>query len=319
MGRYLLNRLVMTVLVVLVVMTFLSLLVHLVPGDPVQIVLGPQATASQIAVVRAEMGLDDPIYVQVWDFVVGAVQGDLGRDFLSRDPVSELIVEVLPHTVALAVVSLALASVTGIPLGVLAARKQGSAIDRMVGLVSVGFVSLPSYVVSLYLLVIFAVELRLLPASGASSFSDPVDYARNLILPATALALSWIGYVSRIVRACMLEVLGSNYIRTARAFGVRERVIFRKGALKNAIIPTLAVLSSGMANLLGGAVIIEIIFSRPGLGRLTVEAISERNFPIVQGTVLVIALIYVTINLLADISYRWVDPRIRVEDRAQAV
>lgn len=314
MGRYLLKRLGMTLVVVLVVMSFLSLLVHLVPGDPVTIVLGTQATAPQIALVRAEMGFDDPIYVQVWDFVIGALQGDLGRDFLSRTPVTELIADVMPHTAILAVTSLALASVIGIPLGVFAARHQNSLSDRLIGVVSVSFVAMPSYVVSLLLLVVFAVKLQLVPAVGAGSLTDPVDYAQRLLLPAVALALTWIGYVSRLVRTSMLSVLGSNYIRTARAFGVPERVIFRKGALKNAIVPTVAVLSSGLANLLGGAVIVEIIFSRPGLGRLTVEAIAERNFPIVQGTVLVIALIYVVTNLLADLSYRWVDPRIRVEE-----
>lgn len=315
MAQYLLKRLGMTVLVVLAVMSFLSLLVHLVPGDPVQIVLGPQASQSQIEVVRAEMGFDDPIPVQVWDFVVGAAQGDLGRDFLSRAPVTQLLLEVMPHTAVLAVVSLTIASLIGIPLGVLAARRQDTLVDRVIGLVSVSFVSMPSYVVSLFLLAIFAVELQLLPAVGAGTFSEPLDYAQRLVLPATALALTWIGYVARLVRTSMLNVLGSNYVRTARAYGVPERTIFRKGALKNAIIPTVAVLSSGLANLLGGAVIVEIIFSRPGLGRLTVEAISERNFPIVQGAVLVIALIYVTTNLLADLSYRWVDPRIRVEDK----
>jgi peptide/nickel transport system permease protein len=314
MGRYLLKRLGMTVLVVLVVMSFLSLLVHLVPGDPVTIVLGTQATASQIALVREEMGFDNPIYVQVWDFVVGALQGDLGRDFLSRTPVTQLILDVMPHTAILAVTSLALASLVGIPLGVFAARHQNSLSDRIIGVVSVSFVAMPSYVVSLLLLVVFAVKLQLFPAVGAGSLTDPVDYAQRLILPSIALALTWIGYVARLVRTSMLSVLGSNYIRTARAFGVPERVIFRKGALKNAIVPTVAVLSSGLANLLGGAVIVEIIFSRPGLGRLTVEAIAERNFPIVQGAVLVIALIYVITNLLADISYRWVDPRIRVEE-----
>ena len=309
----------MTVLVVLAVMTFLSSLVHLVPGDPVSIVLGPQGSASQAAIVRDEMGLDDPVLVQVWDFIVGALHGDLGRDFLSRTPVAELIAEALPHTVILAITALGLAAVVGIPLGVFAARYQNSIVDRFLAVVSVGFITMPSYVAALLLLVVFAVQMNALPAVGTGSLADPVDYATHLILPASALALAWVGYVARLVRTSMLSVLGANYIRTARAFGVGERVVFYKWALKNAIIPTVAVLSTGLADLLGGAVLAEIIFSRPGLGRLTVEAISERNFPVVQGTVLVIALFYVVTNLAADLSYRFLDPRVRVEESAVGV
>ncbi|MEW2385906.1 ABC transporter permease [Micromonospora sp. NPDC047707] len=316
MATYLLKRLGMTVVVVLTVMTFLSLLVHLVPGDPVEIVLGPQATPAQVEVVRAEMGLDDPIPVQVWDFVVGALRGDLGLDFLSRTPVTQLIAEAIPHTVVLAITALGLAALVGIPLGVYAARRQNSLADRAMALLSIGFITMPSYIAALLLLIVFAVQLDVLPALGTGSFANPLDYATHLVLPACALAIAWIGYVARLVRTSMLSVLGSNYVRTSRAFGVRDRIIFYKWALKNAIIPTVAVLSSGLADLLGGAVLVEIIFSRPGLGRLTVEAISERNFPIVQGAVLVIALFYVLTNLLADLSYRLVDPRIRVEDSA---
>ena len=319
MAAYLAKRVGMTVLVVLAVMTFLSSLVHLVPGDPVSIVLGPQGSASQAAIVRDEMGLDDPVLVQVWDFIVGALHGDLGRDFLSRTPVAELIAEALPHTVILAITALSLAAVVGIPLGVFAARYQNSIVDRFLAVVSVGFITMPSYVAALLLLVVFAVQMNALPAVGTGSLADPVDYATHLILPASALALAWVGYVARLVRTSMLSVLGANYIRTARAFGVGERVVFYKWALKNAIIPTVAVLSTGLADLLGGAVLAEIIFSRPGLGRLTVEAISERNFPVVQGTVLVIALFYVVTNLAADLSYRFLDPRVRVEESAVGV
>jgi peptide/nickel transport system permease protein len=157
------------------------------------------------------------------------------------------------------------------------------------------------------------VQLDWLPAIGAGSFSDPVDYVKHLILPATALAVTWIGYLGRLVRTSMLEVLGSNYIRTAHAFGLRERLIFYKYGLKNAIIPTVAVLGVGLGNLLGGAVFVEVIFSRPGLGSLIVDAISNRNFPIVRGAVLLVVVLVVTVNLIADLSYRLLDPRIRVE------
>lgn len=314
MSTYLIKRLGMTLLVVLIVMTFLSSLVRLVPGDPVQIVLGPQASQAQMRAVRAQMGLDHPIPVQVWDFITRALHGDLGHDFLSHRPVTSILLAALPHTVILAVTALGLAALFGIPLGVFAARHQNSALDRLLGLVSVGFITMPSYIAALLLLVVFAVQLHLLPAIGSGNLTDPADYLKHLVLPAAALALAWVGYLARLVRTSMLSVLGSNYVRTARAFGVRDRVVFYKWALKNAVIPTIAVLSTGLGDLLGGAVLVEVIFSRPGLGRVTVEAIAERNFPIVQGAVLVIALFYVLTNLVADLSYRFIDPRIRVEN-----
>jgi peptide/nickel transport system permease protein len=316
--RYLLKRLVMTFAVVLLVMLFLSVLVHIVPGDPARTILGPRATESLIATVNEEMGLDDPIPVQVWDFVSGAFTGDLGRDFLSRTPVSELIFEAFPHTIVLAVAALGLATLLGVPLGVYAATKPNSLLDRITALVSVSLITVPAYVGGLFLLLLFSLHWNVFPAVGAGDFSAPVDYLERLALPAIALALTWIGYIARLVRTSMLEVLGANYIRTARAFGLRERLVFYKYALKNAIIPTVAVVSVGLGELMGGAVFVEVIFSRPGLGRLTVEAIATRNFPIVQGTVLTIALVYVTANLLADLSYRLLDPRIRVEEAPAA-
>jgi peptide/nickel transport system permease protein len=315
---YLLKRLTMTLVVVVVVMVFLSVLVHLVPGEPASIILGPRASESLIAIVREEMKLDEPIHVQVWDFVTGALQGDLGRDFLSRAPVSELILDALPHTIVLAVVAMAVAALVGIPLGVYAATRPNTIIDRVTAVISVSFITMPYYIAGLFLLLLFSLHWNLFPAVGAGSFSDPVDYLRHLVLPATALALTWVGYIARLVRTSMLEVLGANYIRTARAFGVRERVVFYKYALKNAIIPTVAVVSVGLGELMGGAVFVEVIFTRPGLGSLAVEAIVARNFPVLQGTVLVIALVYVFANLVADLSYRLLDPRIRVEEATAA-
>jgi peptide/nickel transport system permease protein len=315
---YLLKRLTMTLVVVVVVMVFLSVLVHLVPGEPASIILGPRASESLIAIVREEMKLDEPIHVQVWDFVTGALQGDLGRDFLSRAPVSELILDALPHTIVLAVVAMTVAALLGIPLGVYAATRPNSIIDRVTAVISVSFITMPYYIAGLFLLLLFSLHWNLFPAVGAGSFSDPVDYLRHLVLPAAALALTWVGYIARLVRTSMLEVLGANYIRTARAFGVRERVVFYKYALKNAIIPTVAVVSVGLGELMGGAVFVEVIFTRPGLGSLAVEAIVARNFPVLQGTVLVIALVYVFANLVADLSYRLLDPRIRVEEATAA-
>lgn len=313
MALYLLKRLGLTLLVVLLLMVFLAALVHVIPGDPVKTILGPRASEELAASVREEMGLDDPVPKQLYDFVVGAFRGDLGRDFVSDVPVTSIIGTALPHTIILAVAALGLAAVVGLPLGAFAATRPNSWIDRLTGVISVSFITVPSYVAGLFLLLVFAVQLRWLPAIGVGSFSDPLDYLRHLILPVVALAIVWVGYLARLVRASMLEVMNANYIRTARSFGLRERVIFYKYALKNAIIPTVAVLGAAMGTLMGGAIFMEIIFTRPGLGTLIVDSISTRNYPIVRGSVLVIALLFVFANLLADLSYRFLDPRIRLE------
>lgn len=305
----------MTAVVVFLVMLFLALLANIVPGDPARIILGPRASEDLVREVRAEMNLDEPAYVQVWYFFADAVRGDLGEDFVSSAPVTELILEALPHTLILAVTALGLAAVVGIPLGVYAATKPNTLVDRITALLSISFITMPSYVAGLYLLLLFSLYWAVFPAVGAGSLSDPGDYFMHLVLPACALALTWVGYLARLVRASMLEVLGANYIRAARAFGLGEGTINYKYALKNAVIPAVAVLTVALGELMGGAVFVEVIFSRPGLGRLIVDAIEVRNFPVVRGAVLVIALIYVFTNLAADLSYRFIDPRIRVEER----
>jgi peptide/nickel transport system permease protein len=310
--RYILKRLGMSVVVVALAMVFLGVLVHLVPGDPVKIILGPRASDALSEIVRKQMQLDEPVPVQVATFLAHAFQGDLGQDFVSRVPVTDLIWAALPHTLVLAVSSLALAAIVGIPLGVFAATHPNSWIDRITGVIGVSMITLPAFVAGLFLLLIFAVQLEVLPAIGAGSFSDPVDYIRHLILPATALAVTWVGYLARLVRASMMEVLGSPYIRTAQAYGIQPRLISYKYALKNAVIPTVAVLGVGLGNLVGNAVFVEVIFTRPGLGTLLVQSIETRNFPIVRGAVLVVAVMVVLANLLADLSYRLLDPRIRV-------
>lgn len=302
----------MTVVVVVLAMVFLGLLVHLVPGDPVKIILGPRASEDLSAIVREQMQLDEPVPVQVFNFLTGAVQGDLGEDFVSHVAVTQIIWDQLPHTLILAIASLTLAAIVGIPMGIFAATHPNSWIDRITGVIGVSMITLPAFVAGLFLLLIFSVRLEWLPAIGVGSFSDPIDYARHLILPATALAVTWVGYLARLVRASMMEVLGSPYIRTAQAYGVHPRLIAYKYALKNAIIPTVAVLGVGLGNLVGNAVFVEVIFTRPGLGTLLVQSIESRNFPIVRGSVLVIAVMVVLANLLADISYRLLDPRIRI-------
>ena len=314
MLRYLLWRLAMTLTVAVIVTGFLGVLADIIPGDAVTLVMGPRANPEFARQVRSEMGLDKPMSAQVLTFLWGAVRGDLGTDFVSHQSVSSILASYLPHTMILAVVALAIAALVGIPLGVYAATKPGTMVDALTSLVSVSFITMPSYVVALLLLLIFPVALGMLPATGVGDIGSPVDYLEHLVLPATALALIWVGYIARVVRSGMLEVLGTNYIRAARALGLHERPIAYRYALKNAIIPTVALLGVGLGDLLGGAVFVEVIFSRPGLGSLVVQSIEDRNYPIVRGAVLVISLMFILANLAADLSYRLLDPRIRVEE-----
>jgi peptide/nickel transport system permease protein len=310
---YLLKRLGMTVLVILLVIVFLSIVVHLIPGDPVKTIMGPRASEELAQTVRKEMDLDSSVPAQVYHFASNALEGDLGQDFVSNVAVTKLIGAALPHTLILAAAGLGLAALIGIPLGIFASTRPNSMADRMAGIVSISLITVPAYVAGLFLLLIFSVQLEWLPAIGTGDFSDPVDYLKHLALPAIALALTWIGYLARLVRTSMFEVLNQNYIRTAQAFGLRDRRIYYKYALKNAIIPTVAVLGVGLGTLMGGAVFIEIIFARAGLGTLILDSIQNRNFPIVRGAVLVIAVLFVFANLLADLSYRLLDPRVRAE------
>jgi peptide/nickel transport system permease protein len=312
MPLYLLKRFLMTIVVLLLVTIVLSLLIHIVPGDPARTVLGPRASPELIAKVRAAMDLDQPVPVQVGKFLWAVVHGNLGTDIFSGQPVSRLIGASLPHTLALAWAGLGLAVLLGIPLGVYSATHSDSWADRGLALFSISLITIPSFVGGLLLLLLFAVKLGVLPATGVGKAGDTGDYLRHLLLPAVALALTWIGYLSRLVRASLLEVMNETYIRAASAAGLKRRTILYKYALKNALIPTVAVLGVGLGSLMGGAIFVEIIFSRPGMGTLIRDAILNRNYPVVRAGVLVVACVFVLANLLADISYTCLDPRIQL-------
>jgi peptide/nickel transport system permease protein len=309
-GRYLLRRLFVAFLTIVVVMTALALLSASTPGEPARAMLGPRATPQLIAQVRQAMHLDESVPRQVWIFMSDAARGDLGTDYINGIPVWDLVRDSLLSTALLAVTSLALAIALGVPLGVLAAARPGSVLDRVLGFLSVSLVSVPPFVVALLLLLLFSVRLGWLPANGDGSASDPVGYLEHLLMPAIALAAGWVGYLARLVRASMLEELSSQYIRTARAFGLRDRLILYRYALRNALIPVVAVLGIALGTLFGGAVIVEFIFNRPGLGRLMLDAINQRDYIVVRGGALVIALLFILSNLVADLAYRFLDPRI---------
>ena len=309
--RYILSRLVTTVLIVFGAMILLFMLSAIVPGDPAVTLLGPQATPELAARYIKEMGLDQPLPIQLWRFFSNVLTGNLGVDVISGRSVAQLIGDVLPSTVALTLASILLAIVIGVPLGIYAATHRGSTLDNIMAFVSVAFIAIPNFVIAIFLLLIFSIWLDWLPVLGSSRSGEFWDVARRMILPTLALAAGWIGFIARLIRTSMLEVMAEPYIRTSRSYGLSQRLITYKYALKNACIPTIAILGQGIGRLLGGAVLVEIVFARPGLGRLIYSAISERNYPVVQGAVLVVVILFVGVNLIVDLSYSAIDPRIR--------
>ncbi len=308
---YTLRRLALTVVILLVTMTLLFSMVYLVPGDPASIALGPRATAAMKAAFRERMGLDDPLLVRLWTFISNVLRGDLGIDVWSNRSVAQIVLEAMPYTLALTGVGLGWAVVTGIPLGAWSAVARHSWADRLIGVLSVSAIAIPSFIVAIYSLLIFAVWLKWLPAIGAGDRGDINDQLVHLLLPAFAVGLGWVGYIARMVRASMLEVMGENHVRTARAFGLPEQRILFRYALPIAILPTIALLGVGIGNLLSGAVFAEIVFARPGVGKLTYDAVITRNYPVVMGSVLITTAFYATCTLAADLVAAWLDPRVR--------
>jgi peptide/nickel transport system permease protein len=312
MRTYLVKRLLMTILVLVLVTVYLTLLIHIVPGDPAKALLGPRSNPDLIAKIRAAMDLDKPVLEQLGLALWRLARLDMGTDIFTGRSIQDLVGAALPHTLILAWTSLSLAALIGIPLGVFSSTNPGSWLDRITAVISISFITVPSYVGGLFLLLLFAVQLRMMPAIGLGREGDLADYVKHLILPAVALAITWVGYLARLVRASMLEVLNQTYVRAAMAAGISRRKIFYKYALKNAIIPTVAVLGIGVGNLMAGAVFVELIFTRPGMGTLIYNAIQARNYPVVRAGVLVVAILFVAANLLADVLYTYLDPRIQL-------
>lgn len=310
MWLYLLKRLVLAVAIVALAVTLLFVMIHSVPGDPASIILGPRATPELKAALHEKMGLDDPLPLQILNFFADLARGDMGTDVFTQRPVSDIVFEQLPFTITLILTAIAWAALVAIPLGCYSAIHRDSAIDKITAVLSVGAIAIPSFVVALYALLIFAVLLGWLPAIGVGEggFWDSVHH---LILPAFAVGLGWVGYISRIVRASMLEVLGETHVRMARAFGLPERRIMFRYALPLAIQPTVTVVGVGMAHLLSAAVFAEVVFARPGIGALIVHAVDTRNYPVVMGTVLVTTGLFVISTTLADLINAMLHPRVR--------
>lgn len=302
-----LRRLFSTVLVLWGVVTLTFFAIRLLPGDPATVLMSQGGgSAEDIARLREELGLDDPLPVQYVDFLLRLVQGDLGNSLVSHRPVTDAIAEQLPHTLALATSATLLSVVMGISLGVLAATHQGSWVDQICITLSVLGVSIPILLSGLLFILLFSLILGWFPATGQGSW-------RHLVMPSLVLSLASIGTIVRLVRTEMLEVLPQDYITVARAKGLAGRVVLWRHALRNALIPTVTLIGLQFGALLGGTVVTESLFSRRGLGRLVVDAISWKDYPLVQGVVILGAAIYVGVNFLVDLSYGLLDPRIRRE------
>jgi peptide/nickel transport system permease protein len=312
MLAYVVRRLVATVFVMTFVAFFVFSLLYLTPGDPAATIAGDLATADDIARIHRQLGLDDPFLVRFGHWAWGVLQGDLGTSIFTNLPVTTLIGQRVGPTVSLTVMALIITLSFAIPLGVIAASKVGSWIDRLVMVIAVLGFSVPSFVLAYIAILCFSVWLDWLPVQGYASLSEGfAPFIEHLILPSIVLGLIYGALIARITRAAMLEVLSQDYIRTAQAKGLTEGKVLVGHALRNAAIPIVTVIGSGIALLIGGVIVTETVFAIPGIGRLTVDAILRRDYPIIQGVTLILSAVYVVINLVVDMSYTFFDPRVR--------
>jgi peptide/nickel transport system permease protein len=312
MTTYIMKRLVSMIPVLILVSVAIFSLIHLTPGDPVVAMLGEEATPQARDQLRRALGLDQPLPLQYVNWVTHVLSGDLGRSIRTNQPVSQAITERLPITIELAVLALTISLSIALPAGIIAATRRGSLADICSTLFSLLGVSMPGFLLAVFLVYVFSLWLRWLPPIGyIPALQDPVGNIKGMIMPAISLGAFAAAAVARLTRSTLLEVLGQDYIRTGRAKGLNESAVIRRHALKNAMIPVVTVVGLQLGNLLGSAIVTETIFALPGIGRLVVDSIFQRDFPIVQGVVLYLALIFLAVNLMVDLLYAYLDPRIR--------
>jgi peptide/nickel transport system permease protein len=299
----------------LAITLLIGLLIDLIPGDPVQLMLGQEASQSSVARERAALGLDRPIYFRLAEWTFNALRGDLGESYFIGKPVSQIIAERYQVTVSLTLFALVIATLVGMCAGIIASINQGGLIDWIVTTSALLWLSFPDFFVALGLIFLFGIRLRWFPITGYVSPVEegPIEFLKHLFLPAIALGLGYSGVIARYVRTSMLEVLRMDYVTTARAKGLRERVVLLRHTLKNALIPIITAIGIGFGSLLGGAVVVEVVFTMSGVGRMIVDAVIRRDYPLVQGGLLIVAASYLSVNLLVDLFYAWADPRIRYE------
>ena len=313
MLTYVLKRVLSTIPVMVIVAVLVFLLLRLAPGDPAAVIAGDYASAEDVERIRSQLGLNDPLFVQLWRWILQLASGDLGTAIFSKKPVMELIGQRIEPTLLLSLCTIVFAVAVAVPLGTIAAWKSGSLIDRFVMFFSVGGFSVPVFVLAYCLIYVLAMQLKILPVQGYKSPFDHglLTFLRHMVLPVMALSVIFISLIARMTRASVMEVLEEDYVRTARAKGQSEWKILMKHAVRNAAVPIVTVIGVGIALLIGGVVVTESVFNIPGLGRLVLDAVLARDYPVIQGLILFFSFVYILINLLIDLSYTLFDPRIR--------
>lgn len=312
MAAYILRRLVSLIPVMLIIGIVVFALIHLTPGDPAAVMLGDSGTPEEIAQLRHQLGLDKPIEVQFFTWFWGVLHFDFGNSIFLHEPVTHALAQRAQPTLLLTTYALLIQILIGIPAGVIAAIRRNSLLDRLLMVGAISGMAIPTFFLGILLILFFAVRLRWLPAGGYVSITDdPVAHFKSMLLPSFTLGFASAGLLARLVRSSMLDVMKEDYVRTALAKGVRDRAVIVRHALRNALIPAITVIGFSVGALLGGAVVTETVFTIPGMGRLVVQSIARRDFPVIQGAVMLIASGYVLVNLLVDILYVYIDPRIR--------
>jgi peptide/nickel transport system permease protein len=313
MTAYILRRLVMLVPVLIVVGVVVFGLVHLTPGDPAAVILGDRATPEDIARLRDQLGLNDPLPVQFVHWFGNVLRLDFGESIFLGEPVTQALLDRVQPTLLLTLYALSIQVLIGIPAGVLAAVRYNSPLDRALTVMAISGSAIPTFFLGILLILIFAVRLRWLPSGGYVPFGeDPAAHVKGMLMPAFALGFSAAGLLARLVRSSMLDVLREDYVRTAFAKGLPEQLVIVRHALRNALIPALTIIGISLGALLGGAVVTETVFTIPGMGRLVVQSIARRDYPVIQGAIIAIAMTYVLVNLVVDVLYVYIDPRVRL-------
>ncbi len=310
MWAYITRKLLLLIPTAFVVLVILFLMLRVVPGDPAVAALGSEASEQAVQALRAELGLDQPLYVQFIRYAGGVLQGDLGRSLVTRTPISKEIATALPYTMSYAVSSLVVAIVLGILFGVMTAVKRNTIIDYLGRIFSLAGLSFPEFYLGLLLMLLLAVHWDLLPAVGAGDFDNPKDLIRHLILPSLTGGLIMTAYITRLTRSSMLDVIREDYIATARAKGLKESTVILRHALKNALISIVTIVGMYFGLHFAGSIMVEIIFARPGMGKLLLSAIKQNDYNVVQSVIFVYCLIIMVVNLVTDVIYGWIDPRI---------
>ncbi len=312
MGKYALRRLVQMIPALLIVSVAVFMIIHLIPGDPAKIIAGPNATDEQLDALTRQFGLDQPLWIQYLTWLRNALSGNMGHSFINNYPVNRMIALRVPATLELAIASAIIAVLIAFPLGITSALRPGSTVDFVSTLFSALSFAVPGFWLAIMLILLFSLRFHLLPPSGRPEFGEqPVEHLKSLVMPALTLGVGIAAKLTRYLRSSMLDVLDQDYVRTARAKGLRERVVTVRHVLRNALIPVVTVLGLQTGDLLSGAIIVESVFAWPGVGRLTVQAIGWRDYSLLQADVLYIVLAFMVINLLTDLAYGFIDPRIR--------